>query len=334
MENCYGYEDMQEYLDQIIPMVEQFFDAAYADMPHPTEYIYVSEGDTGPTGCTEGYTDEAYFYCPPEEKIYTGQRALWRYYSDMGDAAPAVGLAHEWGHHVQNVVGVPPAQTDVGQISRENQADCIAGAWVAYADEQGWLNYPDDVNDIGALLEDIARDELGRRHGDLGERIDSLTLGYEYGLQGCNDFFPDSPVITSASASPTATPSPSASPAAAGEAEEAAVITAAIDYYQYAESGDYSTTYDLLSSEDQNYYTQDEWVTANTILDSAAAEYVVTDAYPEDLGLGVPTYAVTVTINLPDGSSVNRTTYFIYEAGDLAHYLSEEEVDIFDGALN
>jgi hypothetical protein len=117
-------------------------------------------------------------------------------------------------------------------------------------------------------------------------------------------------------------------------AEEAAVINAAIDYYQYAESGDYSTTYDLLSSEDQNYYTRDEWVTANTILDSAAAEYVVTDAYPDDLGLGVPTYAVTVTVNLPDGSLFNRTTYFIYEGGHWAHYLSEEEMDTFDGALN
>ena len=222
MENCYGYEDMQEYLDQIIPMVEQFFDTTYADMPHPTEYIYVSERDTGPTGCNEGYTDEIYAYCSVDEKIYTGQRALWGFYSDQGDAAPAVALAHEWGHHVQNKVGVPPAATDVGQISRENQADCIAGAWTAYAEEQGWLNYPDDLNDIGALLEEIAHDELGRRHGDLGERFDSLKLGYEFGLQGCNDFFPDSPVITSASASPsplptatsssTATPSPSASP--------------------------------------------------------------------------------------------------------------------------
>ena len=99
-----------------------------------------------------------------------------------------------------------------------------------------------------------------------------------------------------------------------------------------AEIGDYYTTYDLLSYEDQNYYTQDEWVTANTVLDSAAGEFVVTDAYPDDLGLGVPTYAVTVTV-YADGSSFNRTTYFIYEAGYWAHYLTGEEVDMFDGAL-
>ena len=96
---------------------------------------------------------------------------------------------------MQNAVGVPPAETSVGQISRENQADCIAGAWVAYADEQGWLNYPDDLQDVEGLLEVIAQDEPGRSHGDLGERTDSVLLGIELGLEGCNDFFPDSPII-------------------------------------------------------------------------------------------------------------------------------------------
>jgi hypothetical protein len=121
---------------------------------------------------------------------------------------------------------------------------------------------------------------------------------------------------------------------AAATAEEAEVINAAIEYYQYAEVGDYYSTYFLLSYEDQNYYTEDQWVAANNALDSAAGEFVVTDAYPDDLGLGVPTYAVTVTVYLPDGSSFNRTTYFVDEgAGFWAHYLSEEEVGMFDNAL-
>jgi len=119
----------------------------------------------------------------------------------------------------------------------------------------------------------------------------------------------------------------------AATAEEATVINAAIEYYQYAEVSDYYTTYNLLSYEDQNNYTQDQWVAANTNLDSAAGEFVVTDAYPDDLGLGVPTYAVTLTIYMTDGSSFNRTTYFINEGGYWGLYLSGEEVDMFDGAL-
>ena len=121
---------------------------------------------------------------------------------------------------------------------------------------------------------------------------------------------------------------------AAATAEEAEVINAAIEYYQYAEIGDYYSTYFLLSYEDQDYYTEDQWVAANNALDSAAGEFVVTDAYPDDLGLGVPTYAVTVTVYLPDGSSFNRTTYFVDEgAGFWAHYLSGEETNMFDDAL-
>jgi len=119
----------------------------------------------------------------------------------------------------------------------------------------------------------------------------------------------------------------------AASTEEAAAINAAIDYYQYVEIGDYSSTYDLLSSESQTHYTLDEWVEANTALDSAAGEFVVTDAYPYDLGLGVPTYAVAVTIYFPDGTSSNRMTYFIYEAGNWRHHLTSDEVDMFSGAL-
>ncbi len=123
--------------------------------------------------------------------------------------------------------------------------------------------------------------------------------------------------------------------AAAATAEEAEVINAAIEYYQYAEVGDYYSTYFLLSYEDQNYYTEDQWVEANNVLDSAAGEFVVTDAYPDDIGLGVPTYAVTLTVYLPDGSSFNRTTYFVDEgAGFWAHYLSGEETNMFDDALS
>jgi hypothetical protein len=130
------------------------------------------------------------------------------------------------------------------------------------------------------------------------------------------------------------TPEPTAPESGQSPApSETEAIDAAENYYQYAESGDYYTTYDLLSNKDQSYYTQDEWVTANTTLDSAAAEFVVTDAYQDDLGLGVPTYAVTVTVSLPDGSSFERTTYFVYEDDQWAHYLSQTEVDSFDGAL-
>jgi hypothetical protein len=71
MENCYGYEDMQAYLDQIIPAIEQFFDTAYTDMPRPAQYLYVPEGETGSTGCTDTYTRTSPTHTVPLTRRYT-----------------------------------------------------------------------------------------------------------------------------------------------------------------------------------------------------------------------------------------------------------------------
>ncbi len=95
--------------------------------------------------------------------------------------------------------------------------------------------------------------------------------------------------------------------------EEAEVIDAAIGYYQYVEIGDYFATHTLLS---------------------AAGEFVVTDAYPEDIGTGYPAYAVTVAVYLTDGSSSYRKTYFTDEGnGYWAHWLTQEEMNLFNSAL-
>jgi hypothetical protein len=78
----------------------------------------------------------------------------------------------------------------------------------------------------------------------------------------------------------------------------------------------------------------DTWVEANTTLDSEAGEFVVTDAYPEDIGTGYPSYAVTVAVYLTDGSSSLRKTYFTNEGnGYWAHWLTQEEMDLFNSAL-
>ena len=116
--------------------------------------------------------------------------------------------------------------------------------------------------------------------------------------------------------------------------EEAQVIDAAIGYYQAVEIGDYYTTHSLLSTDDQALYPVDAWVEANTTLDSAAGEFVVTDAYPEDIGTSYPAYAVTVAVYLTDGSSSLRKTYFTDEGnGYWAHWLTQEEMNLFNSAL-
>jgi Sec-independent protein translocase protein TatA len=184
--------------------------------------------------------------------------------------------------------------------------------------------------------EEAQQKELEQQVKDLQEKVEKQEKEQDQ-ASGSSGDSSDS-AIENASTSPSQAPEgvvvvSSDFNTAAASAEEAEVINAAIDYYQYAEVGDYDTTYNLLSYEDQNYYTRDEWIASNTALDSAAGEFVVTDAYPDDIGLGVPTYAVTLTVYMTDGSSFNRTTYFVNEGGYWAHYLNDEEVNMFDDAL-
>jgi predicted metalloprotease len=58
---------------------------------------------------------------------------MWRLYTEAGPLAPVLGLAHEWGHHLQTVLEVKTASTP----DREQQADCVAGAWLAYENGRG-----------------------------------------------------------------------------------------------------------------------------------------------------------------------------------------------------
>jgi hypothetical protein len=194
-EGCYGHEDMQVYLDRMIALVEPMFDDAYGAAGIPTTIWYVPSGDVGGGVCGP-FDSAAFFYCPLDQSIYIGQDELWYFYSELGDAAPAVGLAHEWGHHIQTVMGVPRGEGSAEWVMHENQADCISGAWLSYADQEGFLEYPDDVEDVDGVLRLIAaaEDDPHRVHGTLEERTASLAQGYADGLGGCNDYFPETPV--------------------------------------------------------------------------------------------------------------------------------------------
>jgi hypothetical protein len=112
-------------------------------------------------------------------------------------------------------------------------------------------------------------------------------------------------------------------------ADEQSALDSAVAYYQAAEVGDYQTTWSLLSFEDQANYPISDWIAANQALDTGAAEFVVTDVYPDYDNL----MWVDVDIYLPDGSVVHRTTEFALEDGMFRHWLTAEEMAMFDEAL-
>ncbi|GAB3851342.1 neutral zinc metallopeptidase [Dactylosporangium cerinum] len=196
LEHCFTYSGMEAFYKEAIKFVDQFMAGSYKNMPRPAHYYYLRHGMTasGPCG---GPDDTAYEYCPANDSVYLGQDSLWEFYRETGDAGAVVGLAHEVGHHIQTTARVPLPSTAAQGIRHENQADCIAGAFVRFADGKGWLEYPDDLNDLDALLRKIASAEgPDRDHGTLAERTRSMRLGINGGLKACNPFFPATPVIS------------------------------------------------------------------------------------------------------------------------------------------
>ena len=205
LEGCFDYDGMQAFYDEGIAAITSYIDATFADPApmQPAQWIFVEEGATGQEPCTDGsggfamYTDTSYEYCPLDQTVYVGQRQVWEFYEQTGDAGAVIGMAHEAGHHMQAVAGVGGTGTLEESLAMENQADCVAGAFTAWLDSEGLLDYPDDFDDIDLLMPLIAsaEDDPMRDHGTLEERIDAFVLGLEQGIQACSDLFPESPIV-------------------------------------------------------------------------------------------------------------------------------------------
>jgi predicted metalloprotease len=192
---------MEYFFNVIVPWIRDYSKATYRAMSEPSRWFYIKPGESGAERCrtqkgTQAtYTEHSYEYCPTDKVIYVGQTAMWNYYLALGDAAPAVGLAHEWGHHVQTMVGIN-ANTPAEIIRQEDQADCIAGAWSAYL-VQREIMVDDDFGDVGQLLVAIGEAEgPGRTHGTAAERTESWKQGFTGAIRACSSFFPDHPLIT------------------------------------------------------------------------------------------------------------------------------------------
>lgn len=153
------------------------------------------------------------FYCPGDSKVYIDLgffRTLSQRFKASGDFAQAYVIAHEVGHHVQNLIGVLPrfnqmrqgmSQTEANQMSIrvELQADCFAGIWAHYTDQKGLLEEGDFEEAINAAHQ-IGDDTLQKQtqgyvvpesfnHGTSQQRMTWFTNGFRNGrLQDCDTF--------------------------------------------------------------------------------------------------------------------------------------------------
>jgi predicted metalloprotease len=139
-----------------------------------------------------GYASSATgpFYCPGDEKLYLDFgffRELKNEFRAPGDFAQAYVIAHEVGHHVQNVLGTMAMVDRAGNsnemsIRLELQADCYAGVWAYYANKQGLVESGDFEEAIRAAAA-VGDDSIQKRsqgyvvpesftHGSSRQRIE------------------------------------------------------------------------------------------------------------------------------------------------------------------
>ena len=153
------------------------------------------------------------FYCPADSKVYIDlafYRQLEREFKAKGDFAQAYVIAHEVGHHVQNVIGILPqfnkmrrsmGKIEVNKMSVkvELQADCFAGIWGHYVARQGWLE-EGDLEEALVAANQIGDDAIQRRtqgyvvpesfnHGTSEQRRYWFRRGFESGrVETCDSF--------------------------------------------------------------------------------------------------------------------------------------------------
>ncbi|HEY0033521.1 MAG TPA: neutral zinc metallopeptidase [Devosia sp.] len=206
--------ELRDFVGVVVKETEDLWTEVFAqqneDYPEPKVVLF---SNAVSTGCGEADASTGPFYCPNDQQVYIDLSfydQLRDQFGAPGDFAQAYVLAHEVGHHVQNITGVLPefnqqrqsmSQEDANAYSVriELQADCYAGVWANFAGQQNIVEQGDFEEALNAA-DQIGDDTLQKKmqgfavpktfnHGTSAQRQTWFERGYQSGNPGDCDTF-------------------------------------------------------------------------------------------------------------------------------------------------
>jgi predicted metalloprotease len=204
--------ETDEFLAYVVSDIQDFWASTFSssgrDYPETRLVLFqdATQSECGPASAATGP-----FYCPLDQKVYLDlgffDQLESRFGAEGGDFAIAYVVAHEFGHHVQTVLGVSQAVQDQAgsdpsrrndlSVRQELQADCLAGVWShsAMSDLE-----PGDIEEALSAASAVGDDRIqaattGRidpeswTHGSAEQRAAWFTTGYRSGNVGDCDTF-------------------------------------------------------------------------------------------------------------------------------------------------
>ncbi len=205
-------QTIDAFLTELLRDIDAYWTRTFAagGLPEPqVRYDWVPPGDVVLTGCGQPAGDSAAFYCPADDTIYVAQRFAADLYEGVarglpgesagagravGDFAVAYVLAHEYGHNLQQELGVFDNRVTRSARPFELQADCLAGTWANSVFEQGQLQ-PGDLEEATNAALAVGDFDAGnaQHHGTPEERRAALLDGFRSGdPSACRRYVPAS----------------------------------------------------------------------------------------------------------------------------------------------
>jgi len=192
-----------EFVSFVLKDIQDTFEGMYRAQgkTYARAKLKVFTGEVS-TACGVSSSAIGPFYCPGDNHAYIDLS----FYQDLkarfgapGDFAQAYVLAHEIGHHLQNLMDVGPSRTNAHSVKVELQADCLAGNWAKAAQGKGPLEVG-DIEEALTAASAIGDDRLQKQagvevkpesftHGTSAQRVFWFRRGLEVGqFEACDTY--------------------------------------------------------------------------------------------------------------------------------------------------